>query len=280
MVFGTRAVDGGNLIFSSVERASLLATHPDADQYLRRFIGATEFLGGIDRYVLYLDDTNVGEARAIPEIVRRLELVTAVRLKSPERRTQELADSPHAYYASNYEETTSIVVPRHSSEDREYIPIGFLDPKTIASDACSVIYGAEPWLFALLTSRMHNVWVRAVCGRIKIDFRYSATLCYNTFSVPPLSEKERGLLAERALAVLEAREHHSDKTLKQLYKPEKMPGELREAHQFLDAAVDQLYRKRPFQSDEERLELLFDLYEAATSGGGTEPEARLETAGA
>jgi hypothetical protein len=280
MVFGTRAVDGGNLIFSSAERASLLATHPDADQYLRRFIGATEFLGGIDRYVLHLDDATVGEARAIPEITRRLERVTAVRLKSPERRTQELADSPHAYYASNYEETTSIVVPRHSSENRDYIPIGFLDPRTIASDACSVVYGAEPWLFALLTSRMHNVWVRAVCGRIKTDFRYSATLCYNTFPVPPMLGKQGDLLSERAFAVLEAREHHSDKTLAQLYAPEKMPTGLREAHQFLDAAVDQLYRKRPFQSDDERLELLFDVYEAAATSGNGEPAAELETADA
>lgn len=280
MVFGTRVVDGGNLIFSSAERASLLATHPDADLYLRRFIGATEFLSGIDRYVLYLNDTNVEEAREIPEIARRLERVSEVRLKSPERRTRELADSPHAYYASNYEERTSVVIPRHSSENRDYIPIGFLNPATIASDACSAVYGAEPWLFALLTSRMHNVWVRAVCGRIKTDFRYSATLCYNTFPVPPLPGKQRELLSERAFAVLEAREHHSDKSLAHLYNPEKMPGELREAHQFLDAAVDQICRKRPFQSDDERLELLFDLYERATSGGKTEAEAIQETAGA
>lgn len=277
MVFGTRAVDGGNLIFSTAERASLLATHPDAAQYLRRFIGATEFLGGIDRYVLYLDDTNVGEARTIPEIARRLERVTEVRLKSPERRTQELADTPYTYYASSYEERTSIVVPLHSSENRDYIPIGFLDSRTMVSNACSAVYGAEPWLFALLTSRMHNVWVRAVCGRIKTDFRYSATLCYNTFPVPRLPQKERGLLAERTFAVLEAREQHSDKTLAQLYDTEGMPDELREAHQFLDAAVDQLYRKRPLQSDGERLELLFDMYEAAATRGNAEPGAEIET---
>jgi hypothetical protein len=159
--------------------------------------------------------------------------------------------------------------------------MAFIDGRTtVVSNSCSVVYNAEPWVFALLTARMHNVWVRAVCGRIKTDFRYSGTLCYNTFPVPSLSDKQRELLSERAFAVLEAREHHSDKTLSQMYDPEKMPRELREAHQFLDAAVDQLYRKRPFQSDDERLELLFDIYESATSGGRTEPEAMRETAGA
>ncbi len=266
MVFGTRAVDGGNLILSPAERSSLLAAHPEADPYLRRFIGATEFLGGIDRYVLYLDDPNVEEAKAIPEIAQRLERVAAVRRESREKRTRELAASPHAFYATSYEQRTSIVVPLHSSQNREYIPMGFLDAKTIVSNACSAIYGAEPWLFALLTSRMHNVWVRAVCGRIKTDFRYSATLCYNTFPVPSLSGKQHELLSERAFAVLEAREHYSDKTLAQLYDPKQMPSELREAHQFLDVAVDQLYRSRPFRSDDERLELLFDMYEAATNG--------------
>lgn len=277
MVFGTRAVDGGNLIFHAAERSSLLAAHPEADPYLRRFIGATEFLGGIDRYVLYLDDTNVKEAAAIPEIAQRLERVATVRGESREKRTRELAASPYAFYATSYEQRTSIVVPLHSSENREYIPIGFLDAKTIVSNACSAIYGPEPWLFALLTSRMHNVWVRAVAGALETRIRYSITLCYNTFPVPSISERQRESLSERAFAVLEAREHHSDKTLAQLYDPEQMPSELREAHQFLDAAVDQLYRKRPFQSDDERLELLFDLYEGATV---SEPEAIQETADA
>jgi hypothetical protein len=133
------------------------------------------------------------------------------------------------------------------------------------------VYGAETWLFALMTSRMHNVWVRAVGGRLKTDFRYSATLCYNTFPVPPLSDRSRELLTERAFAVLAAREQHSDKTLAQLYDPEKMPAELREAHQFVDAAVDQLYQKRPFQSDDQRLELLFEMYEAALQDTDQQP---------
>ena len=272
MVFGTRAVDGGNLIFTPEQRRTLLETYPEAGGYLRRFIGATEFLGNVDRYILFLGDDQVDEACRIPEVERRLNAVRDERLRSKEARTRELAATPHHYYATSYQESTSVFVPRHSSANRDYIPIGYLGAETIVSDAANAIYDAPPWLFALLTSRMHNVWARAVCGRIKTDFRYSATLCYNTFPVPALSDKSRGLLTERAFAVLAVREQHSDKTLAQLYDLGKMPAELREAHQFLDAAVDQLYRNRPFQSDDERLELLFDMYEAATDGTDQQQE--------
>lgn len=279
LTFGNMPNDGGHLILEPAERDTLLTAEPDAVRFIRKFVGADELLNGNLRFALWVDDAGKKDALSFPPIAERIGRVAAYRLESKRGATRKLAAAPHRFGEVRHRPGTAIVVPLHSSERRDYIPMAFLDGSTVVSNACSVVYGAEPWLFALLTSRMHNVWIQAVCGRIKTDFRYSATLCYNTFPVPPLSEKQRELLTERAFQVFEAREHHSDKTLAQLYDPEKMPNELREVHQFLDAAVDQLYRKRPFQSDDERLELLFDMYEAATSTKA-EPAAELEMADA
>lgn len=280
LVFGSMPNDGGHLLLSPDERTALVQRAPAAEQFIRKFLGADEFLKGQERYALWITSDELATASSIADIADRIERVARYRLASKREATRRLANVAYRFAEVRYRESNAIAVPAFSSERREYIPIGYLSPGTIASNKIYVIYDAEPWLFSLLTSRMHNVWVRAVGGRLETRYGYSAGLCYNTFPVPPLPEKQRDLLSERAFAVLEAREHHSDKSLAQLYDPDKMPGELREAHQFLDAAVDQLYRKRPFQSDDERLELLFDLYVAATSGGNAEPAAVQETADA
>lgn len=280
MVFGSKPTDGGHLIFTSVDRESMLAADPDLARFIRKYVGANEFLSGGSRYCFWITDTEATEALNHPEISQRAALVREARMRGSTA-AQAMADRPYRFLQrAHKDDTPAIVVPAFSSERRSYIPLGYVDGDTVASNKLYVIYDAAPWVFGLLHSRMHMAWVSAVCGRLESRYGYSSTLCYNTFPISPLSEKQSELLSDRAFAVLEAREHHSDKTLAQLYDPEKMPGELREAHQFLDSAVDQLYRKRPFQSDEERLELLFDMYETATSGGRTEPEARLETAGA
>lgn len=275
MLFGSKPADGGNLILDPSAAAELRLGHPEAAPFLRRYIGASELLNGDERYALWITGASLEGAVAISPVNDRIERVRAFRSLSKKAATRELAGVPYRFGEARHRDTTAIVVPLHSSEGRDYIPMAFVDGKTVVSNACSVIYGAEPWLFALVTSRMHNVWVRAVAGALETRIRYSATLCYNTFPVQPLSDKSRQLLTERAFAVLTIREQHSDKTLAQLYDPDKMPTELREAHQFLDAAVDQLYRKRPFRSDDERLELLFDMYEAVIDGAG-QPREELE----
>ncbi len=160
--------------------------------------------------------------------------------------------------------TDSIIVPRVSSENREYIPIGFLDENTVISDSAFAIYDAQLWLFGILTSKMHMAWVKAVGGRLKTDYRYSATLCYNTFPFPKITEAKKAEIEQAAEAVLIAREMHTEKTLAQMYDPAKMPANLREAHNRLDLVVESCYRLVPFHSDEERLELLFSLYEKMT----------------
>jgi hypothetical protein len=279
MTQGNRPNDGGNLILSRGEVESLMTSTPEVRTYIRRYVGSREFLNGGERYCLWIPDEAATAVAALPQISERLRKVRQARLDGGQS-AAAVADLPYRFDYRVHQDGHSIIVPSVSSERREYIPVGFLDGSTVISNLAYAIYGAEPWIFALISSRMHNAWVRTVAGRMKSDIRYSGKLCYNTFPVPALPERQRELLSERAFAVLEAREHHSDKSLAQLYDREKMPGELRQAHQFLDAAVDQLYRKRPFQSDDERLELLFDMYESATSAGRTEPEAMQGAAGA
>lgn len=276
---GSRPNDGGHLVFSPPERDALIRSEPSVAPFFKRYMGTREFLNGAERYCLWIPDGSATQVAAVPGMKERFDRVREVRLKSGQS-AQSVADFPFRFDFRVHRDGTSIIVPSVSSENREYIPVGFLDGGTVISNLAYAIYGAEPWVFALISSRMHTAWVRAIAGGLDSRIRYSAKLCYNTFPVPSLPERQRELLSERAFAVLEAREHHSNKSLAQLYDREKMPGELREAHQFLDVAVDQLYRKRPFQSDDERLELLFDMYESATSAGRTEPEAIRETADA
>jgi hypothetical protein len=186
------------------------------------------------------------------------------RLDSKRGATSKLAPTPHRFAEIRHRPGTSIIVPRHSSERREIIPMGFLDDRTVFSDAANAIYGAEPWLFALLQSHLHTAWAATVGGRIKTDYRYSATLCYNTFPLPSVGETDKARLTEHAFSILEARERHTEMSLGDMYLPDKMPADLRRVHAALDATVDALYGLSE-PTDNERLEVLFTLYEQATA---------------
>lgn len=280
MSFGSMPRDRGHLILTRSQRDEVLKRYPEAHRFIRRYMGAEEFLQSSERFCIWVDERSATQAAEIPLLRERFEQVRGDRLKSKAASTRQAAELPYRFVQVAHRDTHSIIVPRVSSQRREYIPVGFLDSSTIISDAANAVYDASAWLFALLTSRMHNVWVRAVGGRMKTDFRYSATLCYNTFPVAPLADRSLELLADRTFAVLAAREQHSDKTPAQLYDPDTMPTQLREAHQFLDAVVDQLYRKRPFRSDDERLELLFGLYQAAVDANSGPREGIRVTASA
>ena len=183
------------------------------------------------------------------------------RLQSTEKVTRDSASTPYKFFFSSYNQTNSIIIPRVSSERRKYIPMGFLDASVVISDSANAIYEAEPWIFSVLTSLMHMTWISTVGGRLKTDYRYSGQLCYNTFPFPTLSDKQKKELEQHVYNILAEREKHSEKTLAQLYDPDKMPEGLREAHRQNDLAVERCYRSRPFESDEERLEYLFKLYE-------------------
>ena len=261
LVYGSMPNDGGNLILTREEKDELINQYPIAESFIKLFIGAHDFLNGGERWCLFIDDNQLKDAIKIPFINSRLQAIKSIRSQSTEKSTQALSSTPHKYYFSAHRNTDSIIIPRHSSERREYIPIGFLTDKTLIADSALAIYDAKAWTFCVVTSNMHMTWVRAVAGRLKSDYRYSSSLCYNTFPFPDISESQKKELETHVYKVLEERERHSEKTLAQLYDPDKMPDGLREAHRQLDFAVERCYRSKPFESDEERLEYLFKLYE-------------------
>lgn len=264
MLWGSKPTDGGFLTMSRQERDALLEGDPSASRFIKRYMGAEELLGGKERYCLWIKDDEAGVAAALAGIKQRLDRVAAFRAQSKKPATARLAASPYRFGEVRFRSTPAVIVPIHSSERRVYIPIDFVGPDTVISNAANAIYDAEPWLFALLQSRMHMSWARAVGGRIKTDIRYSAVLVYNTFPAPVISGSQRTALTEAAVAVLSAREQFPDQTLAQLYDPDKMPGVLRTAHRAVDELVDGLYTAKPVESDAARLELLFEMYEAMT----------------
>lgn len=266
MVYGNKPSDGGNLFLDILEYQDLVTAHPDAKKYTHPILGSAEFINGKDRWCLWITDEQVKDASEIPPIAERLERVRAMRLCSKAVITREFASQPHRFLQLSYKKTDSLIVPSVSSERREYIPIGYLGPETIISNLAFAVYDAEPWLFALLTSRMHMVWTRTVAGQLETRIRYSNTVVYNNFPVPELSARSKSELTDAALRVLDVREYHSEMTLAQLYDPDTMPQDLRIAHEQLDLLVDSLYRDIPFASDDERLKRLFNLYLKQTGG--------------
>lgn len=261
MSFGSMANDGGALILAAPERQELLAVAPAAEPFVRRFLGSKELINGIERYCLWIEDDEVELALAIPAIAERVERVRAHRLASRRPTTHALAATPHRFAEPRHSPGSSILVPRHSSERRRYVPIGFVGESTVIGDSALAVHDAKLWLFGAIQSRMHMAWLDAIGGRIKTDYRYSGALVYNTFPAPDLSASDKDALKAGAVGVLAAREQFSDQTLAELYDPDKMPAGLLSAHETLDETVDRLYRARPFESDEERLKVLFGMYE-------------------
>lgn len=259
--FGSMPNDGGNLILDKNEKEHLVELNSLLAEVIKGFIGSYEFINGQRRWCIFINDSEMQRYCDVPEIASRLEKVKQHREKS----TRLLADKPNHFYFSAYKPTDTIIIPRVSSERRKYIPMGFLGKEDIISDSAFAIYDASLWLFGILTSEMHMVWVRTVGGRLKTDYRYSAGLCYNTFPFPSISDTKKSEIEEAATNVLLARENYPEKTLADLYDPEKMPEDLRAAHEELDAIVESCYPGAPFPNDEARLECLFKLYEKMTA---------------
>lgn len=257
---GNIPYDGGNLILSEEEKIKLIANFPESERFLKKLSGSYEYINNHIRYCLWIDDGDVNIANLIPPIKARIDLVKQSRLEGG-KIAKNYAHLPHRFYMTNRAINSQILIPRVSSIRRLYIPTGFLESDTIISDSAQAIYDPETFIFSVINSRMHMSWVRAVAGRLKSDYRYSAVICYNTFPFPPISDSQKQELESHVYQILDEREHHSEKTLAQLYDPDKMPEGLREAHRQNDLAVDRCYRSRPFESDEERLEYLFKLYE-------------------
>ncbi|MBR3110632.1 MAG: class I SAM-dependent DNA methyltransferase [Prevotella sp.] len=263
---GNSPTDDGNLIFTSHEKDEIINKYPLLDKYIKKYIGSVEFINGTERWVLYLKDEDLAAISNIPEIANRLERVKKFRLQSKQSGTYQLASFPNRYFYCSYQETEAIIIPRVSSERRKYIPIGLVDEKTLIADSAFTINNGNSFILGILTSFMHMVWVRSVGGRLKTDYRYSSQLCYNTFPFPKISAEKKREIEAAAEEVLITREYYPEKTLAELYDPDKMPQDLRKAHAKLDDIVESCYPGYPFASDESRLECLFKLYEKMTSG--------------
>ncbi|OOY49055.1 hypothetical protein BOV94_12635 [Solemya velum gill symbiont] len=231
------------------------------EKFVSKFIGAREFIQGGERYCIWIDDQDYDEANEIEVLRQKINKVREWREASDRVATKKLADTPHRFAEIRQPNTAYLAFPTVSSERRKYIPTGFIEPHVIASNQIYVIANASPYVFSIISSRMHMTWVRAVAGRLKTDYRYSSALCYNTFPFPEISGDQKENLEKCVFNVLDEREAHSEKTMAELYDPDKMPEGLRLAHHEMDLAVEQCYRSLPFKSDEERLEYLFRLYE-------------------
>lgn len=265
MSFGSMPNDGGFLLLDQQEKDEIMKSDPNCEKFIHPLLGAQEFIRGEKRYCLWITESNYEEADTIQVIHKRIQKCQQTRLESERASTQKLAEKPYSFGEVRYKETECIIIPRVSSERRKYIPMGFLDKGTVISDSAFAIYDASLWLFGILTSEMHMVWVRTVGGRLKTDYRYSAGLCYNTFPFPSISGTKKSEIEEAATNVLLTRENYPEKTLADLYDPEKMPEDLRAAHEELDAIVESCYPGAPFPNDEARLECLFKLYEKMTA---------------
>lgn len=259
MNYGNKPVDGGSLLLTRDEVAELDLTSEQLAQFVRRIYGAKEFIRGHSRYCLWIPDEHLEEALANSSIRRRVEAVCTMRLASPKAATRMIADDAHRFGEVRQSGSeTAIIVPRHSSESRDYLPVGYMAPGTIIADSASALYDAPLWHLALIASRLHLVWIGTVCGKLKTDYRYSNILGWNTFPVPMFTAKNRADLTACAENILLAREAHFPATTADLY--EDMPENLRAAHERNDEVLERIYIGRCFRNDTERLQKMFELY--------------------
>jgi hypothetical protein len=265
MVWGNKPTDDGNLVLSSDERQELVLTYPNAEQFIRRYYGAAEFIRGLERYCIWIEDDKRTTAEEIRPIRERIQKVREFRSNSKAAETRPAAAFPHRFrQIQSVAERVTYIVPQVSSESREYLPIGLLPERSIVSNLAFALYDAPLWNMALIASRLHLVWIATVCGKLETRYRYSNTLGWNTFPVPKLTEKNRADLTAAAEGILLAREAHFPATIADLYDPEKMPANLRAAHDHNDEVLERIYIGRRFRNDTERLEKLFELYTKMT----------------
>lgn len=260
MSFGNMPLDGGNLLLTPAEKSELIAKEPAAEKYIKPFIGAKEFLRSEEKWSLWLKDASPSDLRQLPNVMKRVQAVKEFRLASNTPSTNQHAIRPTEFRDTNNPQKF-IVVPRVSSERREYVPMAIYQNSEIAGDTCQVIPNTTLYHFGILTSRMHMAWMRAVAGRLKSDYRYSKDIVYNNFIWPEATEVQKVEIETLAQSVLDARAQFPDSSLADLYDPRTMPPVLAKAHAALDRAVDKLYGLPKEITDTDRVAKLFDLYQ-------------------
>jgi hypothetical protein len=264
MVYGNKLIDGGNLIIEEADYADFISREPKALSVIKRLVGSKEFINGLTRYCLWLKDVEPTILRTMPLVMERVEKCRQFRLASIDKGTRQHAQTPSLFREMNNPKT-AIIIPEVSSENREYIPMGFIDDTVVVSNLVKIIPNATLYHFGILTSRMHNAWMRAVAGRLEMRYRYSKDIVYNNFIWPKVEESSplHEQISKAAQGILDARAAHPGESLAALYDPLVMPMDLLKAHATLDSLVDKAYG-RSFASDAERVALLFELYAKAT----------------
>jgi hypothetical protein len=265
MSFGNKPVDGGHLLLDASELAALNLSPTQTKQFIRKIFGSAEFVRGLERFVLWIENKHLPEAMQIEAIRDRVEGVRAMRLGSRDKSAQDMAKRAHQMREMNIGERHTIAVPAITSENRDFLPCGLLDEKTTVTNKVYALYDAPLWNMSIIASRLHWVWIGTVCVRMRTDFPYSNTLGWNTFPIPPLTEQNKADLTRCAEDILLAREAHFPATIADLYDPEKMPANLRAAHDRNDETLERIYLGRRFKNDTERLEKLFELYTKMTA---------------
>ena len=262
MYKGSQPTDGGFLLLEDSEKVDLVQIEPKASKYIKQFVSAREFLHNEKRWCLWLVNADPSEIKQCPSILKRLENVRNFRLKSTKAATVKWAQNPGLFTENRQPKSDYILIPRHSSENRNYIPFGFFTSNDIVADSCNSIPNASLFHFGVLSSGMHMVWIKTVCGRLESRFRYSNDIVYNNFPWPENpTEKQKEAIEKAAQKVLDVRAHFEGSSLADLYNPLTMPPELVKAHNELDKAVDLAYRPQPFASETKRIEFLFELYD-------------------
>jgi hypothetical protein len=265
MIFGTKLVDDGHLVLSEQEKVELETKYPQISEYIRLLVGAEEFINSKKRWCLWLTNADPAIIRTCSPVLERIEKVRQFRLASKKSPTVKMAQTPSLFGEIRQPETDYLLVPKVSSENRNYVPLGFLTSDVIASGSSLVVPDATFFHFGVLSSSMHMAWMRHVAGRLKSDYQYSNTIVYNNFPWPETNDKDKEDISEKAQAVLDARKQFPDSSLADLYDPNTMPPVLLKAHQALDKAVDKAYRKAAFKDEKERIEFLFDRYQKLTA---------------
>lgn len=273
LINGSRPADGGNLLIEEVDYEDFIRSEPSAISYIKPLVGAVEFINQRPRYCLWLDGISPSELRKMPHVMRRIEAVRDMRLASSKLATQRSADTPHLFQEIRQPNSNYLIIPSVSSENRRYIPIGFMSSSIIANNRLMIIPEATVYDFGILTSNVHMAWTRTVTGRLKSDFNYSAKIVYNNFPWPEVTKEQKEKIAQTAQAILDARALYPDSSLADLYDELTMPVELRKAHQANDKAVMQAYGmtkkvdgKKTWLTESETVERLFELYEELTKG--------------
>ena len=263
---GNKPIDGGYYLFTEAEKNEFVKKEPLSEKYFRKWLGSEEFINGKVRYCLWLGDCPPSELKSMPECLKRVEAVKKYRLASKSAPTRKLADKPRRFHVENMPTSEYIVIPEVSSENRYYIPIGFLHPDILSSNLVKIIPNATLYHFGILTSSVHMAWMRAVAGRLEMRYRYSKDIVYNNFPWPEANDKQKATIEPLAQAVLDARALFPESSLADLYDPLTMPPELLKAHQKLDRAVMKLYGFKANMAEAEVVAKLFERYQRLVAG--------------